>query len=229
MIYEGVINIPVKEEKDINAFIVDISNFYNKNLGGYVNKSDTAVCSAIKQYANEISSKHHLDKIFWRFVYEVENVNKAGYIPKYNEIFINLVFCVKKPKERLGGQAIDFNTVTVFIYHEWVHYKQDIHVQKKHSKGIGLGGFFDMYNKTAYHDIKWEQMALARQEIEWIKQRIRKVKPDEVMKWLREWGLMSDPGVIKLKNSNPKAYKRILKYAFMYILAKQAKSSSRTG
>lgn len=226
MINDGVVNIPAKEEKAINAFIENISNFYNKNKSAYIDKSDMAICSVIKQYANEISPKYHLEKIFWRFVYEVENVNKAGYIPKHNEIFVNLVFCVKKPKERLGGQAIDFKAVTVYIYHEWVHYKQDILVKKKHSKG--LGGFFDMYNKTAYHDVKWEQMALARQEIEWIKQRIRKVTPEEVMKWLREWGLMSDPALIRLKNTNPMAYKRILKYAVMFILKKQAKAVTKT-
>jgi hypothetical protein len=70
--------------------------------------------------------------------------------------------------------------------------------------------------------------ALARQEIEWIKQRIRKVTPEEVMKWLREWGLMSDPALIRLKNTNPMAYKRILKYAVMFILKKQAKAVTKT-
>ena len=54
------------------------------------------------------------------------------------------------------------------------------------------------------------------------------VTPEEVMKWLREWGLMSDPALIRLKNTNPMAYKRILKYAVMFILKKQAKAVTKT-
>jgi hypothetical protein len=71
-------------------------------------------------------------------------------------------------------------------------------------------------------------MAVARQELDWIKRRLKKPDRTSIIQQLQKWGLMHNPEVIKLQRSNPKAYKAILKYAIMFILKKQAQKAIKS-
>mgnify|MGYP001175475909 FL=1 len=231
MLLEGVVNIPPQEEKAIDAMVKALERFYKRHSDLYKNASSNAICAALKNHTNDVlAPKYKLNSVFWRFIYEPDNGIKAGYIPSLEgdgqkEVFINLAHNVSNRFRPLRIQKIDWDGVAESIYHEWVHVKQDIEIQKKQYKGMATPALRKMYKATAYHDIKWEQMALARGEIEWIKRNLKKVKPQQIIKWLQQNGLMS-PETIMIQKGNPTAYKRILKYAIMFMLKTMAQRAT---
>ncbi len=83
-----------------------------------------------------------------------------------------------------------------------------------------------MYKATEYYDIKWEQMAMARGEIEWIKRNLKRINPRYIIKWLQKHGL-TGPETAMLRKENPEAYKRVLKYAVMFMLKKMAQQATK--
>lgn len=232
MLKEGVVDIPLKEEKAIDSMLKELARFHKKRATLHKDSSDNAICAALKEYTNEIlAPKYGLDQVFWRFLFDPYSANKAGYIPFPGigfpkELYINLAYDVPDSSEPLRNQKIDWNKVAESIYHEWVHVKQDIEVQKTHHRGMGSPMLRKMYKATAYHDMYWEQMAIARQEIEWIKRNMKRVKPQYILKWLQRQGLKS-PETEMLKKENPEAYRRIMRYAIMFLLKRMAKKATK--
>jgi len=225
MLKEGIVDIPPQEEKAIDGFVKELERFHKKRSSIHKDQSNNAICYALKEYANTVlAPKYGLTQIYWRFIYEPNSENKAGYIPTHDEIFVNLAYNVSNVKDGLQSQKIDWHGVAASIYHEWVHLKQDIRLKMDHPRG--MSAFQKMYRSTAYSDIKWEQMAMARQEVEWIKRNIKRVKPEHVLKWLQRQGLRG-PDMQILNKTNPEAYKRILKYAVMFMLKKLAQKSTK--
>ena len=82
----------------------------------------------------------------------------------------------------------------------------------------------NIYKNTKYENIKWEQMAFAKQELDWIKRNLKITSPSRILKHLKQNGLSDNWFESKLKQKNPKAYKSILKYAVMFVLRQMARN-----
>lgn len=227
MLKEGVVNIPPEEEKAIESMLKELERFHKMRSKLHKNSSDNAICAELKQYTNGVlAPKYNLDFLLWRFSYEATSIFKAGYVPNYNELYVNLAYHVENGLNPLRNQDIDWDKVAQSIFHEWVHVKQDVKIKKKHSRGMMTPMLWKMYKKTDYYDIKWEQMALAREEIEWIKRNINIINPIRIIKWLQKNGL-TGPVISHLKEENPEAYRRILKYSIMFLLKQLAQQATK--
>lgn len=218
MLNDGVVDITPEEEKAIDGFVKDLEQFYKKQT--YERGVD--VLSSFNRHTSEIAPKYGLDRVRWSFYTNYDDV-EAYYDPEYSEISINVGNMVPDSKEEISNQEVDFAKMRESIYHEWVHFKQDEKLKKTHTKGLST--FEKMYQKTAYHDIKWEQMAIAREEIEWIKNHTKEIDSEWITRWLQRWGLSDAKESDQLKETNPKAYKRIMKYAIMFLLKKKAQAA----
>lgn len=210
----------------------ELERFHKKRSTLHKDASDNAIRSALKQYTNDIlAPKYGLEDVFWRFLYDPYSTDKAGYIPAPSggdkkEIYVNLSYDVPDSSKPLRNQKIDWNKVAESVYHEWVHFKQDNAIKRTHKKGMASPMLRKIYKATAYHDMHWEQMSLARQEIEWIKRIIKRVNPQHIVKWLQRQGLKS-PETEMLKIENPEAYRRILRYAVMFLMKRMAKQATK--
>jgi len=80
----------------------ELERFHKKRSSLHKDASDNAICAALKQHTNDIlAPKYGLDFIFWRFLYDPYSTNKAGYLPKYKELSINLAYDVEDNLEAL--------------------------------------------------------------------------------------------------------------------------------
>lgn len=220
MMNEGVVDISEKEEKAIDAFLKDLEKYHNKRSRIHKDASDMAICVALREYANDVAApKYELSQIKWVFGHFPDSLTKASYYAQYKEIIINTAHVVGSPRLPLANQKIDFKKVAVNVYHEWTHYKQDMLFRKATGRPLSSQ---EIYRNKKYIDAPEEQMAFARGEIEWIKQNLKKTTPEEILRWLKKWGLVQSEDIAKVKKTNPKAYKRMLKYAVMFVLKKQA-------
>jgi len=225
MLKEGVVNITPEEENAIDGMLGELEEFHKKNASDNIDRSNNAICYTLKQHVNEeLAPKYNLTEVKWSFVYEPSSNIKAGYKPVDKVLFVNLAYSVRKMADGLSHQPLDFTLVAGSIYHEWVHVKQ-VSLYKNHTSKDIIPSLMKIYSNTSYDDIRWEQMAIARQELDWIKRRLKKHDLTSVIEQLKKWGLMHTPAVIKLRRINPKAYKGILKYAVMFILKKQAQKA----
>jgi hypothetical protein len=202
MLIEGVVDIPAQEEKAIDSMLKELERFHKKRSTLHKDASDNAICAALKQYINDVlAPKYKFDYLFWRFVYEPRNSDKAGYVPTHDELFINLAYNVNDSSSPLRSQEINWSSVAESIYHEWVHVKQDDRIKHKHAKGM----MTPMLMK--------------------IKRNLKRTNPKYIIKWLQKQGLIG-PETHSLRKKNPEAYKRILKYAVMFMLKTMAKTAT---
>ena len=220
MIREGVVDISSEEEKRLDSFLKELAKHHNKRSKIHKGQSDMAISVALREYANDIvSPKFGVDVVKWVFGYFPDSRTMAAYSIPNNEIIINLAHAVGNPKLPLEGQKLDFDKIAIHVYHEWVHVKQSV----KYTGATGDMMTVDkLYGKRDYYDNPWEQMAFGRGEIEWIKRNVKKTKSSEIIKWLKKWGLVQSEKIASLKKSNPTAYRKILKYAILFALKKEA-------
>lgn len=220
MIREGVANITGEEEKALDAFLKDLEKFHNRRSRIHKDASDKDICASLSEYSNTIAApKYGVNLILWTFGYSSDTYTKAAYSAPHKEILLNLAHTVGNSKLPLCKQKIDFKKIAVNVYHEWTHFKQDLLYRKATGKPLTSQ---EIYAGKAYHDAPEEQMAFARGELEWIKQQAKKTNPQEILKWIKKWGLVQNEQIANLKKTNSKAYKRMLKYLVLYVLKKQA-------
>jgi len=225
MIEEGIVNITPKEEKAIDIFISEISKFYNRRIKIHKTQSDEEIITLLDEYVNGyLAPKLKLNRVNWRFIYNIRNHHVGLFDPQSNTITLNISNAVDYPSNPLNNQRIDLYKMSHYIYHEWVHFKQN--ELYKQSTGHDLDVLTQ--GNIEYFDDPWEQMAFAYGEIEWIKQNIKKTDPKLVIKWLQKWGLLQGDRLSKLKRNNYTAYKKILKYAVLFLLKKQAQKAIKS-
>lgn len=207
MLTDGVVDI--LNEKEIDSFLKDLANYANriikKNASNIYNVSDH-----LTLYANRISKSYQLNNIKWDFHTDLMSNRNGGYSPKLNSIWINLPSIIKNDK-------IDEDRFSEIVYHELTHVKQVEKYKKFTGKNPTSKG---IYGKKSYNDSPWEQMALSRGELEYIKKVLNKVDPKQVINWVKKSGLISRTDLIQLKRTNYNAYKRILKYIVLFMMKK---------
>lgn len=217
IINDGTITISVAEEKTIDSFIKKLEKFYKKYHQLQVAESLQTIANALTEYANVISPKYNLDYLQWKFV--TVGSFEAIFIPSPQGIWINL-------RKMLRDSKVDFDKIAEYIYHEFVHFKQNILF--KSNTGRDIDAEKDLYRKKGYFGSPWEQMAFAKQELEWVKRKVKKIHPSEVLKWIKKWGLSRSSTLNNLKQTNPEAYKRMLKYVVLFLLKQQAQKEIYT-
>lgn len=220
MINDGVVDIPEKEEKSIDAFLKELEKYYNRRYKIYKEYSNMKICEDLREYSNTvIAPKYGLDEIKWNFGYFPDSSTKASYSASHKEIIINVAHAVGNSKLPLSKQKIDFKKISIHVYHEWTHFKQDLRYRKTTGKPFTAQ---QMYAGKKYIDVPEEQMAFARGELKWINQNLKKTHPQEILKWIKKWGLVQSEDIAKVKKTNPKAYKKMLKYLVLFVLKKEA-------
>ena len=221
MINDGIVDISVKEENAIEDFIKRLVNFSEH----ITLQTDEEICEKITQYSNQLSKnygKYDLDDVLWRFVRWEKSNTGAVYYSEIETIVVNLDPCLDY-SDPINQQKIDSEKLFELISHEWVHFKQNIAIKKSGKDGMHSVSR-NIYKNTKYENIKWEQMAFAKQELDWIKRNLKITSPSRILKHLKQNGLSDNWFESKLKQKNPKAYKSILKYAVMFVLRQMARN-----
>lgn len=217
LIQEGVVKITSREEHALNSFVHDLLLFYN----GIKEKTTYSILDDINKYTNEIlAPKYRLNYFKWEFVYDNKTKINALYKSLDKLLIINLAKFVPRPSLSLTTQEVDFDHLIETLYHEYVHVKQ---MQLVNPTEKDIEWVRRMYKKLEYLNIPWEQMAHAKNELQWIKNKLKVVDPNQVIKVLKNMGL-TNPRFQLLKYSNYDAYKKILRYAILFVMDKMEKT-----
>lgn len=127
----------------------------------------------------------------------------------------------KLGRDKYGDEAklcydIDFRTVGIIFFHEFVHYIQ--YIRRTEANGhykLPL----DWANPKKYYKRGWERQAYAIQYLEQLKQELNYKKPEEILSSLRKLGLTHHNVLNTLKKTDYKSWKAIMKNAIVTAMA----------
>ena len=218
MLNEGPILIAPEDKKAISKYLNDI-NRYAKELFKHkseINGNELANLLNIK--SNELKSNQFPFSIDYRF--SGENIAEFGNDPPSITIsiaaFTNWKDYWTKDTELRYCSNINFKGIASVFLHEFVHYIQFVKRQEN-------SGFYDLPNnwnvKPKYYKRGWEQQAHAIQYLEQLKQELKYKKPEDTLSHLRKLGVIHSSELNKLKQTDYKSWKAIMKQAIMTAMA----------
>jgi dihydroxyacetone kinase-like predicted kinase len=110
--------------------------------------------------------------------------------------------------------------------HEYVHFKQNELYKAATGRPLPSPSTFEKWEE--YIKKPMEHMAFAAQELQWIKNKMHNIKPQEILRYLSKWGLTRNTRLDNLKRTDYDSWKNIMKYASMFALQDMAKKSTGT-
>lgn len=114
----------------------------------------------------------------------------------------------------------DTHLLGEIIVHEYVHFKQDALRNKNQGKyELPLD-----YNDASYWKQPWELQAQAAEYLQYLKGRLNYTDPSDIVNNLRKLGVLHDRDLNRLKRTDLKAWKRVMKNAIMMTLAQNKES-----
>ena len=111
---------------------------------------------------------------------------------------------------------LDFKKLSVTFLHEFVHYIQDVY-RKEKSGDYRLTTNWSEPDK--YYKRGWEQQAQAIGYLEKLRKEWNIKKPEELLNQLRTVGVLHNRDLNRLKQSDYKSWKSIMKQAVMTAIA----------
>lgn len=100
------------------------------------------------------------------------------------------------------------------VIHEYIHYKQDVLRRAKQGEYKISPKYSDTYWKQP-----WEHQAYAGEYLEKLKNKLSRKSPRELLKNLRRLGFERNSSLDKLKKTDYKSWKRVMKNAIMMTMA----------
>lgn len=221
-INEGMIVIAPEDKKLLSKYLNDMNKYVNKVLDDISIRDNNKfiTCKEMKKLIQSYS-----DKISTPFPFLIEYIidfkNKlsaASFNHHYNTIRINLAYSMEYSHTSIGSLCnnIDFKKIGITFIHEFIHYIQFIlRYEKEGDYNISN----DWNNKSKYWKRPWEQQAWAATYLEKLKQELKIKKPEKMLSQLRKMGVLHDNDLNKLKTSDYKSWKAIMKNAIALAMA----------
>ena len=109
-----------------------------------------------------------------------------------------------------------FKNISVVLLHELVHHIQHV---IRHEKTGNYEIPHDWNSPKKYYKCGWEQQAYAIQYLEQLRQDLKVKTPEEMLGQLRSLGLIKNQDLNKLKHTDYKSWKAVMKQAIMTAVA----------
>ena len=223
-INEGMIVIAPEDKKLISKYLNDMKKYVNSlfiltDNDGYtrnISIDSEKLCDLMIEKSKNISDNFG----FYMYYYFNFNTSTSGkYTKDEKTISINLSKCsgftISKNGE-FGCYSVDFKKLAVILLHEFIHYVQDVLRSEKE-------GEYDIPSNWGGNDKywkrPWEQQAWASGYLEKLKQELKIKKPEKMLSQLRKMGVLHDNDLNKLKTSDYKSWKAIMKNAIALAIA----------
>jgi hypothetical protein len=204
------------QQKKIKDYLLKI----HETIQQMINNSEDAV--GIVTFQRALSQFEGKDigptgvKVTVRFVYKHDLGEDAGWIiqksKKNFDLFINMPphMHLKKVFDERIGVVTDVYWAEFFdtFAHEYTHILDAL----KAPTGVIP---FASYQNRPHTERPYEQRAWAEGYLELLRYKLETTDVAEVLKYLRNNGLMHDPTLRALKSENPVAWKRIMKHAVL--------------
>jgi hypothetical protein len=212
MLNEGHISIAPEDEKIIRTYLNDMEKY----AAGIQFPIDTNSLTKLMQEASDkLKSNKFPFTILYLFSYDKTfgefDANKQS-------IQINLFmhgkcrFDFSKRPQQILFYSLDFKKISITFIHEFIHFIQSVmRAEKSGNYKISK----DWNDPKKYWKRSWEQQAYAISYLEKLKQELKIKKPEEILNQLRKMGVLHDSDLHKLKKTDYKSWKSIMKNAIM--------------
>lgn len=232
MLSEGMIKIPPKDKEGIKEFIKGLKEVVDGLLKRNPDLTQNFLVGILHDYSNgwygKIGQKTANRKLRISFIWEKSN-KKGWYDSSKNAIVLNLRHSCKvrpKSKDEYRIQSVDYKYLATVFYHELVHYYQDMAVKRDNKgktvdpkgKQIGVTPGYDKEDST-YFSHPWEQQAWGLQYVEELRQALKDINPADIISHLKSQSFVNSPRLMKVKETNYEAWKKMMKNAIMYVVA----------
>lgn len=208
MLNEGILKLTTSQTRQLVGFIIRMRKISDAAIINKNNKG-TTICVLLNDAAESYQSKTH-QMVPIRFYFSSEMPWEAQYIN--NTLQLNLYRGISKHDGKYI-QIIWWNRAYADIIHEWIHHKQYIRMPKAAVNWASADDRNKYFSKTDQ-----EHMAWAAEEVEVLKQLLKTTDAKRILQQFRKMGL-TNASLRVLKKQNPKAWRKILKNAIMYVLA----------
>lgn len=220
-INEGTILMNQEDKSILDEYIVNMETEIKALFKNTPYIESEELIDHIKHISDKVSSN--------QFPFNIEYVFKAngrdeGYFDKDKNAIIIVVSAISKWDigfDRTKGQifrcySVDFNKMASTFVHEFIHYIQ--HVYRQENQGeYNIPSNWDDSNK--YWKRGWEQQAHGIGYLEKLRKELGIREPSKLLHHLRKLGLFHNDSLNKLKKSDPKSWRAIMKQAVMSTLA----------
>jgi len=220
---EGVIKINPEDEKDISKYVKDMDSIIKQH---FQKVRYTSMIDAFISYMNKISDGLKSNKFPFHIKYVFFGGKRRGWYEKDTN---TIVLVISQASEwncnTEGGKYakttykifnVDFSKIENILIHEFIHYIQDVYRTEKNGK-YNLPS--DWESPKKYYKWGWEQQAHALEYLKQLKQELNTKKSEEILQKLKQSGLTHSVNLDKLKQSDYKSWKAIMKQAIMATIA----------
>ena len=218
MLSEGTIIIPEKERQQVYAYVAALKDFLTPIFA----TKPVPAMPLIRELNSEFSPKWNqkIAKNLLGISYEYDKNKRAGsYSNDWQRISLNL-FYLGYARAGAGGSillsGVNYDELTAVLMHEVAHYKQDMKLRSRQYGRTLL--HTEPKDLAAYFKNPIEQHAWAVGYLEKLKARMKTSSPMEILTKLRQVGLLHDPAIHALKDSDYDTWKAIMKHAVMTAL-----------
>jgi hypothetical protein len=178
-------------------------------------------------YLNRISDELKSNKFPFHIKYVFFGGKRRGWYEKDTNTIVLVVSQASEWKWNLVGTGkyarttykiygVDFSKIENILIHEFVHYIQNVYRTEKSGK-YNIPSEWESPKK--YFKWGWEQQAHALEYLKQLKQELNTKKPEEILAKLKNSGLSNSVNLDKLKQSDYKSWKAIMKQAIMATIA----------
>lgn len=204
LVNEGILKLTTAQMRQLDALIDILKSKFPLNEKGYDVKTLIDKMTDITwEYHNKTNQFPYIT-----FYYD-ESSKEYAYYHRKNPHDININLAPLSFRDQKKIKNVIWGKVKAKIIHEWIHKKQYI-------RGGATGA--DAQQHWEYFNQPREMMPWAAMEVEELKSLLRTADPDRILRILKRLGL-TDPSLKKLKQTNHKSWRRIMKNAILYALA----------
>ena len=219
-INEGAILLHKQDKDELSKYLKDMDRLINKQ---YLDIKKPVDADVLIDYMNKTS-----DVLMAKHPFKIEYVFYSGKTSGfYTKDKITLVVS-KVCRWRIQGiktgdkpfifkcYNVNFDKLSSTLIHEFVHWIQDVYRREK-SGDYELPSDWSIPGK--YYKRGWEQQAFALGYLEQLKKELNIKKPEEILSQLKKMGVLHNDDLNKLKKSDYKSWKAIMKQAIMATMA----------
>lgn len=219
LLVEGTIAIHQEDKLAISKYIEDMSKAV-KNVFS-INKSIEA--NKLVAFMNETSKDLPSNQFPFEIEYVFYGKRMDGWYEKNKVVLVvggssrwEVGYDYKEKHIIFNCVSVNFKKLEVTFIHEFVHYIQDVYRQEK-SGDYSLPSDWSAPGK--YHKRGWERQAFGIDYLQRLRQKLDTENPSELILQLRKMGLSYNKDLDRLKKSDYKSWKAIMKQAIMAAVA----------
>jgi hypothetical protein len=212
LLSEGTIIIPRAERQKVYAYVDALKAFLTPFFAKGPQESTLILQELNSEFSPKWDNKVGKNLHFIRYEYD-KNKRAGSYYNEEQTINLNLFYLglARAGKSGILLSGVKYDELTATLMHEYAHYKQDMKVRSKQYGRMLV--HVEPKNIAAYFQNPIEQHAWAVGYLEKLKAKAKVSKPEEVLASLRSVGLLHDPQIHALKNTDYDSWKAIMKHA----------------